>query len=554
MNRTLKYARDVLSGDIIAGEYVRLSCERFMSDLKKSKTKAFPFKFDVEIAESVFDFFLILRHSKGEFAGKPIELALWQCFISGNIYGWVHKKTGLRRYATGYIQVAKKNGKSTKLAGLGIYGLVGDGEEGAEVYCAATKKDQARIIFDEALRMIKSSPDLRKYLDVFRNNISMPSTNSKFEPLSADADTLDGLNISMGIIDEPHAHKTRDVYDIVENGTSSRLQPLIISITTAGFNQFGIAKELYDYSVRILKGIITDDTFFPYIAQLDEDDDWTDETCWIKANPNLGVSVYIDDLRRKLEKAKNIPAAQENFKCKHLNIWTNAEKRWMDMDKWKACLIKIISFSKRDCYCGVDLSTTIDLTSVTFEFPLEDGYYAYISHSFMPEDRVDEATKRDGVPYRVWINQGFITETPGAVIDYEWIKSYIIKKSEVFNILEICIDPWNATQFGNDMDAEGFTVVDIRQGFATLSEPTKDIEKLVYEQKIIHYNNPVLTWAVNNAVARFDPAGNIKLDKSKSKFRIDPIISLVTAHVRGITYKHREDPSEVYKDRGMVIL
>lgn len=546
IDRTTKYAKEVLAGNIIAGELVKLACKRHMEDLKKSKTKAFPYKFDVELAEKYMEFFKLLHHSKGEKAGQPIELELWQCFRIGSVFGWISKKTHLRRFFEGYNQVGRKNGKSTEAAGVGIELLTIDGEAGAEVYSAATKKDQARIIFDEAKRMINSSPYIKKHLDVYKLNIDMPATNSKFEPLSADANSLDGLNIHGAIIDELHAHKTRDVYDVLVTATGARKQPLIWIVTTAGSNPNGICHEKYDYAVKVLKGIIKDDTFFAYIAQPDEGDDPFDEETWYKANPNLGVSVSIEDLRTKAKQAREIPAAYTNFMIKHLNTWVTAETAWMNMIKYKECEeenaeFEISNLEGRSCYCGIDLSATTDLTAVTLEFALENGYYAWINHCFMPEDNLSEKERQDKVPYRAWVRQGYITLTPGSVVDYDWIQSYVMEMSKKYKLIEVDYDPWNATQFANNMANEGFQCVEIRQGYRTLSEPTKDVEKLVLRKKLITFGNPVLRWAFSNAVAKSDPAGNIKLDKSKATQRIDPAISGITAHVRGMLAATYED-------------
>lgn len=544
MDRTTKYAREVLAGNIVAGDLVKRACRRHMEDLKKSRRKSFDYIFKQEAADRAIDFFSFLKHSKGKWAGEEIKLQLWQCFIVGSLYGWMHKKTKTRRFRTTYLSVARKNGKSTMLAGLGLYGLLADKEAGAEVYSAATKKDQARIIFDEAKRMVKSSPYIVKHVDVFTRNMSVPMTNSKFEPLSADVNSMDGLNISMGLIDELHAHKTREMWDVLETATSARVQPLIAAITTAGFDRFGICYEQYDYCLNILNGTVEDETYFAYIAQIDKDDDWRDPECWIKSNPNLGISVFMDDLERKCEKAKEIPAAQNNFICKHLNCWVSQTTRWMDMDKWYACPVEKIDLTNRPCYVGADLSATTDLTTLNFEFPLDDGQYYMLSHSFIPEDLVDEKEKRDKVPYRAWEKDGYITFTPGAVVDYEWVKSYVLKRWGMYDIVEFDFDPWNATQLANDLDNEGMEVVQIRQGYATLSEPTKDIMSLVLQKKLIHNDNPVLAWAVGNSVVTQDAAGNIKLDKSKTTFRIDPAVAMITSHVRARLHEER---GPVYK-------
>lgn len=552
IDRTTKYAKEVLAGNIVTGDLVKRSCRRHMNDLKRSKKKEFEYYFDRETADHAINFFQFLRHSKGVWAGEPVKLELWQCFIVGSIFGWLNKKTKLRRYRTAYISVARKNGKSTLMAGVGNYGFLADGEQGAEVYSAATKRDQAKLIFDEAKRMVVASEYMNKHVDVFQRNMSVPATNSKFEPLSAEANNMDGLNISMGLIDELHAHKTREMWDVLETATGARAQPLIAAITTAGFNRFGICYEQYNYCINMLKGTIKDETYFCYIAQLDKDDDWRNPECWIKANPNLDVSVFRDDLQRKCDKAREIPAAQNNFLCKHCNMWVNQSVRWMDMDKWEVCPTEKMDLVGKSCYIGLDLSATTDLTSVNFEFPLDDGYYAMISHSFIPEDVVLEKEKRDKVPYTAWEKDGYITFTPGSVVDYEWIKSYIVEKAQIYDIQEICFDPWNATQLANDLANEGFEMVQIRQGYATLSEPTKDIMGLTLQKKIYHFNNPVLSWAIGNCVVTSDPAGNIKLDKSKTTFRIDPAAAMVTSHVRARLRQSNGCPYN--ENRGILML
>ena len=542
-DRVTKYAKEVVAGNIPANELVILACKRHLNDLKKSKTKVFPYKFDVDLANRYLDFFDLLKHSKGELAGQPIHLELWQCFRIGSVFGWVHKETGLRRFFEAYHQVPRKNGKSTEAAGVGVELLTIDGEQGAEVYSAATKKDQARIIFDEAKRMVNASSHIKRHINIYQTNMSMPMSNSKFEPLSSDANSLDGLNIHGGIIDELHAHKTRDVYDVLVTATGARKQPLIWIVTTAGFNTNGICYEKYEYSVKVLKGVIEDDRFFCYIAQADENDDPFDENTWIKANPNIGVSCSLEDLRTKAKQAKEIPAALTNFMVKHLNMWVNAETAWMNMQKYKECEeansdFDISQLEGERCFCGVDLSATTDITSVNLEFPLHDGRYAWINHCFLPEDGILEKERRDKVPYTAWAREGYITLTPGPTIDYEWIQSYIMEMGKKYQIQEIDYDPWNSTQFANNLMNEGFECVEIRQGFKTLSEPIKDVEKLILEKRLITFNNPVLRFAISNAVPSLDPAGNIKLDKSKASKRIDPIIAGVTSHVRAMLHEY----------------
>lgn len=334
------YAKMVDAGDILACRWVQMACKRHLDDRKYGKERGL--KFDEGAADVALNFFGFLKHSKGEWSGEAFQLEAWQQFIAGNLFGWM-RGDGLRRFRTAYIEVARKNGKSSFAAGSGLKMFCADGEPGAEVYSCATKRDQAIIVHSEATRMVRSSPSLKRRVGIFKNNLHILETASKYEPLGADADSLDGLNVHGAIIDELHAHKKRDLWDVIETATGSRRQPLMVAITTAGFDQSGICFELRDYVTQILKGNIHDDTFFGIIYTLDlkkewpelkDDDDWTDESLWIKSNPNLGISVKLDDIRRLAEKAKATPAAQNNFLTKRLNVWTQQSTRWISLETW----------------------------------------------------------------------------------------------------------------------------------------------------------------------------------------------------------------------------
>ncbi len=536
-DKTTKYAKMVLAGEIVAGRLVKLACQRHLNDLKKEKNKSFPYYFDRETAAVRFEFYKLCRQYKGDAAGKPIEPGLWQCFIQGSVFGWKRKSDGKRRFREVYEQIGKKNGKSTDAASTALYCLTVDGEEGAEIYSAATARDQARIIFDTAKQMVRKSPELLQYVNVLTNNLNVPANASKFEPVSSEAGTLDGKDVYVAFIDELHAHKNREVYDILRGGTSARSQPLIWVVTTAGFLTEGICKERYDYAVKVLEGIIEDDELFAYIAQPDAADDILDPKVWIKANPNLGVSVKIEDLKNKARTAREIPSAYNTFACKHMNLWVSSSEKWMNMDKWK---VSGKEASKHDlrfkrCFCGVDLSSKLDLTSVAFVFPLEDDWYAVKHHSFIPEATMLEKEKKSGVPYSSWVKQGYLTPIPGETIEQSWVEEYIRAKAKEYKIVEICYDPFSASEFANHMEADGFTCVEVRQGFLSISEPMKGIEACVVAGKLIHYDDPVLRWAASNTVRVKDAAGNIKYDKSKTTEKIDPIAAMITAHKRAIS-------------------
>lgn len=545
MDRTTKYAKMVTAGEVVAGKYVRLACKRHLDDLKMSKNKSFPYYFDKETAEIRLEFYKLCCQYKGDQAGKPIDPQPWQCFIQGSVFGWKRKSDKKRRFREVYEQIAKKNGKSTDAASTALYCLTVDGENGAEIYSAATSRDQARIIFETARQMVKRSPALQKYVNVLTNNINVPSTAGKFEPVSSEAGNIEGKDVYVGLIDELHLHKNREVYDLLKGGTAARSQPLIWVVTTAGFLTEGICKERYDYAVKVLEGTIDDDELFAYIAQPDNGDDILSPEVWIKANPNLGVSVKIDDLKNKARTAREIPSAYNTFACKHANLWVSSSEKWMNMEKWNLSgkNAPVFDLSFRRCFCGVDLSSKLDLTSVVLDFPLPDGWYAVLHHSFMPEATMAERERKTGIPFSAWARQGYITPIPGETIEQAWVEDYIREQAKKYKIAEICYDPFSASEFANHMDADGFTCVEVRQGFLSVSEAMKDVEARAIEGKIIHFDDPVLRYAISNTVKVTDPAGNIKYDKSKTTEKIDPVAAFVTAHKRAIvdTYVNLEE-------------
>ena len=541
MDSVTSYAKKVVAGKIIAGDSVKKACKRHLKDLKKSKRKDYPYFFDAEQAEYCFAFAKnYCRHSKGKWAGKPLILEDWQRFVVGSIFGWKRKDDDTRRFRYFYIQVARKNGKSTLMAFIGLYVIVCDGENGAEIYSAATKKDQARIIFDEAKNMIGKSPELRTILTTYRNNITFDAQLSKFEPLSSDSETLDGLNVHLGLIDELHAHKTGDVYNILDSATGARTQPLIGTGTTAGRNPNCFCKELYDYYKNILNETVENEDIFIYIAELDENDDWTDPQNWIKANPNINVSVNLKDMESVYTASKNIPSKLNEFKCKKLNMWVTDTASWANMEQYnKPPTLKITKedLIGKKCYAAGDLSVRNDLASVVFEFPLSDGYFAVLHHDFIPEDKIFDNSQKHHIDYQRYIDMGYITATPGNAVDFDYIEDYILRMREKYDILEVCLDPWNATQLMSHLIDEGMKVVEVRQGFKTLSEPTKELGITIEDRKLIHFDDPMLKWAVGNTVVTFDENGNVRPNKAKSINKIDPAMALIIAHTRAYTHE-----------------
>lgn len=545
MDNVTKYAKQAVANRIGAGQTEIKACKRHLNDLKKSAIKSYPYYFDETEAERISEFARIFcRHSKGKWAGQPVILSDWQVFFLGSLFGWKRKSDKKRRFKYFYVQVGKKNGKSTLMAVVGIYALVCDGESGAEIYSAATTRDQAKIIFTEAQNMIKASPELSKLLTVNRLNISFDIEKSFFRPLSSDAQTLDGLNTHCALIDELHAHKNSDVYDNLVSSMVAREQPIIGTITTAGLNPQCFCKEQYDYYKNVLDGTVDNDEAFIFIAELDEGDDWTDESVWRKANPNLGISVFIENLRSECKTAKEILSKQNSFKCKNLNMWVSDTTSWADMEKYITAPVRIKEneLDGMQCYVGCDLATRNDLASVTAEFPLkksEDGkqYYAVLHHSFMPEDRVWELSREHNFNYQAYIDAGYITATPGSIVDFDYIEQYILEVyCKKYDVLEICLDPWSASQLEKNLLTAGMKVVEVRQGFFTLSEPTKDLEGVIAERRLTHYDDPILKWAVGNVVLTSDENDNVRPNKKKSRYKIDPAMAMIIAHTRAYTH------------------
>ncbi|UYL93779.1 terminase large subunit [Geobacillus phage vB_GthS_NIIg9.7] len=553
----IDYCHDVLNGEIVACQKHKWACERFLRDIEREGTDEFPYIFDEEKALRFLKWMTLFKHTKGKLAGKHIEPHPIQIFVFGNIYGWVHKETGLRRFKKAYWQVARKNAKSQSLSCVGSYEASAFGENMSEVYIGATKTEQSKIVWNEIKAQIQGCDFLKGKYKIAYGKIEHLKSGSFIAALSKDAGkTGDGLNVQCGIIDEYHAHPTSEIYDVLVSGMGARPQPLMMIITTAGFNLNHPCYAVeYQYVSKILdpNNPIENDEYFVMINELDKGDDIKDEKNWEKANPILcSYEEGVNFLRGELKAALDVPEKMRNFLTKNMNRWVDMKDNgYMDMSKWAACGqdFDLSIIEGMECTVGVDLSAKIDLTSVGFEFK-KDGKYIVLSHSFMPEDTLDRKRKTDKVPYDLWVKQGWITTTPGAVVDYNFIKSYIKNFEQQYNVKvrEICADPWNATQFMQDMEAEGYTVVEIRQGIQTLGSATKDFREQVYQGNVIHNNNPVLTWALSNAVTRQDANENIMLDKSKSTERIDPIAAVLNAHVRAMLKTDTIDINEVTEE------
>jgi len=538
--RLMQYVYDISDGNILACKKHQWACERFLRDLERTQEDECPFYFDIEQLYDFYEWCKQFKHFKGVLAGQYIELTDFQLFVAANIFCFLIKATNNRRFLRVFIELARKNAKSQFLALIASYiTFLSDQQE--ECYIAGWDRQQSSLVYNDILKQLGACDMLsKKYKDSY-GKITHIKSDSTITPLSKEAKkTGDGTNPSLGIVDEYHAHDTSEIYDVIDSGMGARENTLMFIITTAGFNINGPCYKEYKYCSRILDPNdlgVENDEYFVVICELDKGDDIKDETNWIKANPIVATyEAGMKKLRSDLKVALDNPEKMRSFLTKRMNIWVSRkENGYMDMSRWNKCdgVIELSELKGMECTVGADLSAKIDLTSVDFEF-IKDDNYIVISHSFIPEDTLDEKMKTDKVPYDIWAQQGWITVTPGSVVDYNFVKEYIktMESDNEFKIKEICADPWNATQFMQDMEAEGYVVVEIRQGMATLSGPTKDFREQVYQKKIIHNNNPVLNWAIGNAVTKQDANENIMLDKSKATERIDPIAAVINSHVR----------------------
>ncbi len=509
------------------------------------------YHFDKKAADKVEQFFArYLTHIKGEYAGRPFVLEPWQSKVIRTLFGY-KRPDGTRQYRTCYIEIPRKNGKSSLCAGLALYLLMADREVSAEVYSAAADKEQASIIFDIAKSMAAMSQPLTMRLKVFRKVIAYDRSLSSYKVLSADAYTKHGLNAHGIIFDELHAQPSRDLWDVLATSTGARSQPLTVAITTAGFDRNSICWELHEYARKIKEGVIADDSFLPIIYAADETDDWRSPATWKKANPNLDVSISLDYLKRECDKAANIPAYENTFRRLHLNQWTQQESRWLPMHLWEASAGEVVleALKGKTCYAGLDLSSTTDLTALVLAFPVADAI-KILPFFWLPGDNLHDRANRDHVPYELWVKQGFIYVTPGNVIDYGFIVAKIAELRKTYRLKEVAFDRWGAAKIVQELQELGLTVIPFGQGFASMNAPSVDLLRLVMSKKLHHGGNPVLRWMADNAVVKMDPSGNIKPDKSKSTQRIDGIVATVMALDRAMRHGGRS----IYESRGITVV
>lgn len=514
--------------------------------------------YDEKKAQRAVNFINCLKHTKGQWRGVPFDLLPWQDKIIRDIYGTV-KENGYRQYNTAYIEIPKKNGKSELAAAVALLMTCGDNEWGAEVYGCASDRQQASIVFDVAVNMVDQCPALKKRIKpiLSTKRLLYKPTNSYYQVLSAEAYTKHGLNVHAVIYDELHSTPNRELFDVMTKGSGdARTQPLFFLITTAGTDRNSICFEQHQKALDIIEGRKIDPTFYPVIYGIDDNDDWGLEKNWYKANPSLGHTIDIEKVRNAYNSAKENPAEENIFRQLRLNQWVKQSTRWMQMDRWDECdfSIDLDSLRGRECYGGLDLSSTTDITAFVLVFPprTSEEKYIVLPYFWIPDDNLKLRVRRDHVPYNVWEQQGFIKTTEGNVVHYGFIESFIEELGKIYNIKEIAFDRWGAVQMVQNLDGMGFVVVPFGQGYKDMSPSSKELMKLTLEKKIAHGGNPVLRWMMDNIYVKTDPAGNIKPDKEKSTERIDGAVALIMALDRAI--RNNGSGGSVYDERGILVL
>lgn len=546
--RAGRYAERVARGDIPACKWVRFACQRHLDDLERDRA-GWTYRFDAGRANHICEFIEELPHVKGKWKSQNIMLEDWQCFILAVVFGWIVRGTDppMRRFRKALVVVPRKNGKSPLAAGVGLYLLALDDEPGAEVYSAATTRDQAKICWGEyAHKMVKRMPDFCAELGIepLAHSITVENTGSFFKPLSRDADTLEGLNVHGAIIDELHAHKTREVFDVLDDATGARRQPLLFIISTEGDDSEGVFPEQVDYAQQVLDSRHEDDSYFGIIYTIDIADDWTHHDSWVKANPNLGVSVFEVDMRTRFRQALVNADSQASFLTKRLNVRVGAAHGFFNMLAWdnvcKVAGLDIENFFGEMCVFMLDLASKRDLTTRIAVFRKGGTYYVFGKH-YLPGDAV-----APGMPnydfYRGWTEKNCLTVTEGNITDYDFVERDLLADVQQFKPAEVGIDPnYNAAQFSTRMIAAGVPIIDVPHNVMNFSDPMKQLDALIVAGRIKHNGDPVLTWAMGNVVARTDAKGNVYPRKAREVSKIDPAVALIGAMSRHL----RQGPQDI---------
>lgn len=493
-------------------------------------------------AHAVHFFERYLRLWEGEQAGRPFRLQPWQRDYVATLFGWRRSDDGTRRYRESVFFVPRKNGKTTIMAGLALYMLCCDQEQGGQVYCAAFSQDQATLLFNSAVAMVENSATLSRILRVLHGarRIVHPRSRSFLRAIPADARGVQGFGPQAVFFDELHTQRTRELYDALKSASGARRQPLMISLSTAGHNKASICYELWHYARQVRDGLIDCQYLLPCICEAPEGADWKDEAVWRACNPNFGVSVQPQFLRQEAEKAERLPGYENTFRRYYLNQWTEQAVRWISLDDWDACRGELPDLSGRPCWIGIDLSATTDITAVAAAFLLPDERVALKTWFFVPGERAEQREQLDGVPFVSWASQGHVRLSMSRTIQPEHVVDLVLSLSRTYDIREIVMDPWQGIAVRQRLVDEGLLVADHRQGFASMSGPSKEFERRVIERRLLHDGHPVMRWMIGNTAIDEDAAGNIKPTKSRSGDRIDGVVAAIMAVGRAAYYAHEE--------------
>lgn len=578
--KALVYCRAVVAGEIPAGKLAIAACKRHLDDLERAK-KGWRFEFDEGRAGRACRFLELLPHIKGELAGQTIVLEGWQCFVVTSVFGWMVAGTTKRRFRRVSIFVPRGNGKSCISSGIGVLCTAADGEAGAEVYSAATTSDQARIVFGDAQSMMRKAPALRERLglDVLQHTIVQESSDSKFAPLSREASNQDGLNIHCAIIDEIHAHKTRETYDVIETGTAKRRNSLLWVISTAGSDSSGIGYEVYGFAKHVLEGKKHDENLFAAIWEADPEDDWTAPATWQKANPNWGVSVQPDVVAQLAAKAQQVASSISTFVTKHLNRWTTADQAAFDLRAWDRCADVELTpdqVGDAEAFIGVDLASKVDIAAKALLFrrdeprraapdaqqepegqgaeqqeaepvqqlsATERHYYLFVT-PYLPESAVEEGRNAS---YQGWELEGRLKTTPGDVLDFATVKADVQADAGTYRVAEVAYDPWQSTQMAQELEAEGLTTVEVRPNVANFSPAMNELDAAMRSGRLHHDGSPVMRWMVGNVVGHRDAKDNIYPRKQKPENKIDGVVAALMALARAMV----AETSSPYEVRGI---
>lgn len=547
-----KYIADVVTGQRITNVYEKLAIDRYLDDLRNGKHRGL--KFDKKKALKFLKFSQICKHVEGHLAGENVMLEPWQAFIAWNVFGWYKqvemygKKQWVRRFNEAYIDIARKNGKTTFAAIIALFLAMVDGEAGAQVYTAGTKMEQAKICYEAATDMAKGQQHLAAMVKPRTNALLIPATRSSIKPIPADSKKLDGLNVHGSIVDEYHAHPDSGLWSVLRTGMGARRNPLQFTITTAGFNKQGPCYQYRNVCMDILKGIKKDDSIFTVIFTLDRDDKWDDPAVWEKANPNLEVSVTHDSLKTGYQRAVNDKTYEVEFKTKNLNMWVDAAEVWIPDQTWlnEQELPPIDQMKGKACYAGLDLAASEDFNALVLAFPFDDQdqvkYYIY-PFFWIPEAKLQD--RRDSIHYKDWEDSGYLTITKGNLVDDNTIKAEVAEILKDYDLKWLAFDRFKAThgvvQYLSELE---LPLMEFGQGFVSMDQPTQEIYKMAYQKRLIHGNNPILRWMAGNVVIKMNEAGAIKMDKAKSKDKIDGMVALAMA--LGVATQPAEDNESIY--------